>query len=96
MVPNINPRDIKGEMPMKKKTYPVLLSIHQVVNGTEYFRAWCPFCKKWHYHGPGEGHRVAHCGDESRSPFRETGYILKDARKDPLLRSRLKGEVRQK
>ena len=36
---------------------------------------WCPFCKHQHFHGEGEGHRSAHCSEDS--PFDKTGYILK-------------------
>ncbi len=24
--------------------------------------AWCDRCRKWHHHGTGDGHRMAHCG----------------------------------
>ena len=41
--------------------------------GLQFF---CPFCKKNHLHGSGEGHRAAHC-TSSKSPYLETGYILK-------------------
>lgn len=37
---------------------------------------WCNFCNKWHRHGIGEGHRVAHCHSE-KSPYARTGYIIK-------------------
>ena len=37
---------------------------------------WCEYCKTYHYHGPMDGHRVAHCISED-SPFNRTGYILK-------------------
>lgn len=37
---------------------------------------FCEFCNKFHYHGAGEGHRVAHCKIEVESPFHETGYYL--------------------
>jgi hypothetical protein len=40
------------------------------------WKFWCPFCARYHTHGAGYGHRVAHCGDH-RSPFYETGYVLK-------------------
>lgn len=40
----------------------------------------CKYCKKWHRHGPFEGHRVAHC-TSIESPYRETGYILEYAGK---------------
>lgn len=41
------------------------------------FIFWCPFCKEWHKHGRGPGHRAAHCYGNPESPFYETGYILK-------------------
>jgi len=28
------------------------------------FFAWCIYCDKWHIHGAGDGHRVAHCYDD--------------------------------
>ena len=34
----------------------------------------CPLCGKRHFHGLGDGHRVAHCG--------RGGYIVKE-RKEP-------------
>ena len=37
---------------------------------------WCPFCNKWHNHGQGDGHRVAHCLG-SDSPYKKRGYIIK-------------------
>ena len=39
------------------------------------WRAWCPYCRRYHIHGAGEGHRVAHCLDDA-SPFDGTGYYL--------------------
>ena len=38
------------------------------------WRVWCRFCGRWHYHGPGEGHRVAHCNGET--PYSVSGYNL--------------------
>ena len=41
------------------------------------WRFWCPFCRKHHTHGAGEGHRVAHCGGEPPiTPFDLSGYYL--------------------
>ena len=62
--------------------YPILLAY--VSDDGIQLVAWCPFCRKNHYHGScgdptgkaGEGHRAAHCIDPT-SPFKETGYILK-------------------
>lgn len=42
------------------------------------WKAWCPFCEAWHFHGPGEGHREAHCaGTNDDSPFIKSGYVLR-------------------
>ncbi len=38
---------------------------------------WCPFCRVYHLHGRGEGHRAPHCSTRANSPFSETGYILR-------------------
>lgn len=48
---------------------------------------WCPFCKKWHRHGIGAGHRVAHCTNPN-SPYSGTGYIIKMMSKSELRRIR--------
>jgi len=56
---------------------------------------WCPYCKTWHTHGRGKGHRVAHCvigrnyKDKEASPFIETGYIIEMIPKAEL------GEIRK-
>lgn len=62
---------------MKKPDYPVILTtpvIHPNGQWTQYF--WCPFCKGYHSHGEGGGHRVAECWNPD-SPFKRTGYIVK-------------------
>ncbi len=41
-------------------------------------KVWCPFCRRWHLHGWGFGHRSAHC-DQIDGPFQATGYKLKAA-----------------
>lgn len=38
-------------------------------------KMYCRYCKQWHLHGEGEGHRVAHCNNDS--PYKKTGYILR-------------------
>ena len=40
------------------------------------YAVWCRHCKVWHYHGHGEGHRVAHCHDPE-SPYHRPGYTLR-------------------
>lgn len=47
------------------------------------YKVWCQYCDMWHYHGEVNGWRVAHCGDE-RSPYKKTGYYLKEARKKDI------------
>lgn len=39
------------------------------------WRFRCPHCDEWHYHGAGEGGRVAHCPKRG-SPYRRAGYYL--------------------
>jgi len=46
------------------------------INEFNEFLVWCPFCKRFHYHGNAEGHRCAHCHNPN-SPFDRTGYIIK-------------------
>jgi hypothetical protein len=40
------------------------------------WRFWCDYCRRWHSHGAGEGHRVAHCINQE-SPYLNGGYVLK-------------------
>mgnify|MGYP001587209909 CR=1 FL=1 len=42
------------------------------------YHVWCAFCRTWHNHGKGDGHRVAHCFGQG-SPYAQTGYILRRA-----------------
>jgi len=44
---------------------------------------WCPFCRKYHRHGRGDGHRAAHCTNPD-SPYNETGYIIRMMSKKEL------------
>ena len=37
-------------------------------------RVWCAWCRRWHLHGIGYGHRAAHCSPPS--PYTESGYVL--------------------
>ena len=36
------------------------------------WKVWCVHCRRWHIHGPGRGHRVAHCAGDGYP----RGYIL--------------------
>jgi hypothetical protein len=56
---------------MEEETPPVLAAYRR--DGDDY--VWCEYCFVWHMHGPGHGHRVAHCRDP-RSPYKRAGYIL--------------------
>jgi hypothetical protein len=38
---------------------------------------YCTYCRKWHFHGRGDGHRVAHCFKPD-SPYKRHGYVLKE------------------
>jgi len=67
-------KKVKGGDPLSKTNHlPVLLAVE---DDRGFLKAWCPFCRKYHYHGKNEGHRVAHCKDPN-SPFHKTGYVLK-------------------
>jgi hypothetical protein len=63
--------------------FPTLLAFLQKTTDVWLWRAWCPYCRRYHTHGGGEvegnpfkylGHRVAHCVSET--PLRKTGYLL--------------------
>jgi hypothetical protein len=43
-------------------------------NGHRRLWVWCRYCKAWHSHGQGEGHREAHCS--GATPYTRTGYNL--------------------
>lgn len=36
---------------------------------------WCRHCRDWHRHGNYEGHRLAHCSDNTG--YSATGYVLR-------------------
>jgi hypothetical protein len=65
---------------MSEKTIPVVKGLPRF-DGVPGFMFWCPWCRRWHLHGVGEGHRAAHC---AKGPFVETGYILKALTKKEL------------
>lgn len=69
---------------MRDKKVPVIKALPRI-NNISGFMFWCPWCKKWHVHGAGEGHRNAHCHKGSGSPFIETGYILKSMTETELM-----------
>ena len=53
---------------------PVLPAYEAKYRGVVRWFVWCKHCREWHDHGPAEGHREAHCWDQS-SPYWRTGYI---------------------
>lgn len=61
------------------KKLPVFLC--EEINDGSQMKFFCPYCLKYHIHGKGEGHRVAHCFDES--PLKKGGYyIIKEMEED--------------
>lgn len=38
-------------------------------------RFWCEWCRRWHQHGRGAGHRAAHCSSD-KSPCFGKDYVL--------------------
>jgi hypothetical protein len=54
---------------------PVLPASATQRDGSVYWLVWCRYCQVWHRLGPADGHREAHCQDQS-SPYWKTGYNL--------------------
>jgi len=48
---------------------------HVDSDGRVLWSVWCSHCQQQHWHGPGEGHRIAHC-QEPASLYDEKGYNL--------------------
>jgi hypothetical protein len=74
------------KMKISEKDYPIVKCF---VEGKS-VKFWCPFCKRWHFHGSVDGtpeswrgHRSAHC--EHETPFTSTGYVV-----EPYTRAELK------
>lgn len=68
----------------KNPKIPVIMCLPREIMGgrADGMKFWCPYCKMWHLHGMGNGHRTAHCCDTNGSrsfekPFYEHGYIIK-------------------
>ncbi len=59
-------------MTIKRSDIP-RLDAYDIGDGVHWI-VWCVHCLRWHFHGAGSGHRVAHCFSES--PYDVTGYIL--------------------
>jgi hypothetical protein len=58
---------------------PVLVAESNGDPSSTQWRVWCPYEKRYHFHGKviggGTEHRAAHCTNSS-SPFNETGYYI--------------------
>ena len=59
---------------------PTVAAHEAITDGVRVWRIWCRYCQIWHVHGPGEGHRIAHC--DLHTPYRTTGYNLTRADHD--------------
>jgi hypothetical protein len=70
----INQFLLKRCVEMAIKKVPTVLAIERDEKGN--LSTWCQYCRKFHHHGTGEGHRDAHCFEED-SPYIRTGYVLK-------------------
>ncbi len=57
---------------------PVLTAEEVTVKGCTRWRVWCKHCGGYHFHGAAEGHREAHCNDQT-SPYWKSGYNLAKA-----------------
>ena len=58
-----------------KEGYPII----QCEFRDDFFRGlmfYCPYCKRYHLHGRGEGHRSGHCSNKN-SPICNLDYVLK-------------------
>jgi hypothetical protein len=65
----------------KTEEYPILVGF--LTHDRRQVKVWCPFCRKWHYHGADEwmykrkgSHRVGHC-HHAGSGFQGTGYCIR-------------------
>jgi hypothetical protein len=69
-----------------KKKRPLLVGVKY---GTHQIAVWCPYCRRYHFHGWDHdnrkdrevSHRCAHCSEpvydpKTESPFRKGGYWI--------------------
>jgi len=59
----------------EQPTIPVIKCLPRILIYGYGMKFWCSYCKKWHLHGIGNGHRVAHCNFSS--PLHDHGYKIK-------------------
>jgi len=83
----INPREKYEEKVANLKRKPVIIGWvkdiipiilckeREDINLRGAMKFYCPYCRKNHCHGTGEGHRIAHCHNE-KSLFERHGYII--------------------
>ena len=69
----ILPFDDRG----RSRITPPILPAYKHPNGIQSL-VWCQFCQRYHWHGYGPGHRVAHCGSRGGT-YTTSGYVLFDA-----------------
>jgi hypothetical protein len=69
----ILPFDDRG----RSRITPPILPAYKHPNGIQSI-VWCQFSQRYHWHGYGPGHRVAHCGSRG-GPYTTSGYVLFDA-----------------
>src|SRR4051794_34248875 len=61
----------------RSRITPPILPAYKHPNGIQSI-VWCQFSQRYHWHGYGAGHRVAHCSSR-RGPYMTSGYVLFDA-----------------
>jgi hypothetical protein len=61
----------------RSRITPPVLPAYKHPNGIHAL-VWCRFCQRYHWHGYGAGHRVAHCGSRG-GPYMTSGYVLFNA-----------------
>jgi hypothetical protein len=61
----------------RSRITPPVLPAYKHPNGIHAL-VWCQFCQRYHWHGYGAGHRVAHYGSRGE-PYMTSGYVLFDA-----------------
>jgi hypothetical protein len=69
----ILPFDDRG----RSRITPPILPAYKHPNGIQSI-VWCQFSQRYHWHGYGPGHRVAHCGSRGGT-YTTSGYVLFDA-----------------
>lgn len=74
-LPEVEPMPYDNEEVFDDRGYPVVEAIRDDLRG--FLKFYCRYCKAWHFHGAGDGHRVAHCWYDD-SPYLQHGYVLRE------------------